>query len=78
MLVDAATDTKWFGALVDACAGIVFTTGRVNCLPHGEKKSSNPTRGSAIFYFGDDAGNFFAEFEQFGFGVYPRKKNTPQ
>ena len=77
VLVDAATDTKWFGHLADACAGIVFTSGRVNCLPHGKKNSSNPTRGSAIFYIGDDAEKFFAEFEQFGFGVYPRKKNTP-
>ena len=77
VLVDAATDTKWFGHLADACAGIVFTSGRVNCLPHGKKNSSNPTRGSAIFYIGDNAEKFFAEFEQFGFGVYPRKKNTP-
>lgn len=77
VLVDAATDTKWFRNLADACDGIVFTAGRVNCLPHGEKNSSNPTRGSAIFYIGDDADKFFTEFEQFGFGVYPRKKNTP-
>lgn len=74
VLVDAATDTKWFKDLAAACAGIVFTAGRVNCLPHGEKNSSGPTRGSAIFYIGDDADKFFAEFEQFGFGVYPRKK----
>ena len=74
VLVDAATDTKWFRNLADVCNGIVFTAGRVNCLPHGEKNSSNPTRGSAIFYIGNDVEKFFDEFSQFGFGVYPRKK----
>ena len=76
VLVPCRTDRSWFQLLMSYADAIVFTDHRVKCLRNGVDSTSGPTCGSAFFYLGNDTEKFFAEFEKFGFGVYPRKKNS--
>lgn len=69
VLVDNATETGWFRKLVDKCANMVFTTGRINFLKEGTMEAGSPTRGQAFLYFGGDAEKFFSVFKQFGWAA---------
>lgn len=72
MLTDNATDAKWFRKLVEGCAGLIFTTSRLNFINsakfvRGEKTArGRHLRGSAFFYLGSEVGKFHAEFCQYG------------
>ena len=72
MLTDNATDAKWFRRMVEGCAGLIFTTSRLNFinsakLVRGEKTArGRHLRGSAFFYIGTEVENFHAEFCQYG------------
>lgn len=69
VLVDNATETRWFKKLADNCAGIVFTTGRINFLKGGNMEAGSPTRGQVFLYFGDDSDSFFNVFKKFGWAA---------
>jgi ParB family chromosome partitioning protein len=65
LLVDAATDTRWFHVALDAAAAICFHRGRVRFLtPAG--RAGSPTRGQALFYFGPHPKRFARYFRRFG------------
>ena len=66
VLVDNATETRWFRKLADSSSAIVFTTGRINFLKGGTYEAGTPTRGQCFFYFGSEPNKFFATFQQFG------------
>lgn len=75
VLVDNATETRWFRKLVDNCAALVFTTGRINFnLPDGKPINGSPTRGQVFLYFGTDTQKFFDEFQQFGWCSKPQRQ----
>jgi phage N-6-adenine-methyltransferase len=69
MLVNNATDTEWFHTLLNACAAVCLTRGRISFLEAAngaaiEKKA--PTHGQAFFYFGSDVPRFARVFAKFG------------
>ena len=66
ILVDNATETRWFRKLADNSSAIVFTTGRINFFKGGTHEAGSPTRGQTFFYFGSAPDKFFATFQQFG------------
>lgn len=66
ILVDNATETRWFRKLADNSSAIVFTTGRINFFKGGTHEAGSPTRGQTFFYFGSASDRFFATFQQFG------------
>lgn len=68
VLVNNATDTKWFSRLADSANVIVFPRGRVKfSTPDGSKGS--PLQGQAIVYIGDNGVKFREVFEKFGWAA---------
>jgi phage N-6-adenine-methyltransferase len=68
VLVNNATETRWFGKLIKQASAVVFTSGRVKFLdPQGSPGA--PLQGQAIVYLGDNPDLFISEFSQFGWGA---------
>lgn len=68
VLVNNATDTKWFLKLVENATAIVFTTGRVRFyMPDGS--TGAPLQGQAVLYFGESAEKFIQCFKNFGWSA---------
>lgn len=66
VLVNNATDTKWFQGACGAASCVCFPSGRIKFLdPEGNPGA--PLQGQAIIYFGSDAESFCREFASFGF-----------
>ena len=67
-LVNNATETDWFGLLINAASAIVFPRGRVRFWqPSGELGA--PLQGQAIIYAGPHAEEFLQQFGSFGWGA---------
>lgn len=66
MLVNNATDTKWFQLLLAHCDLICFVKGRIKFIDKHGKPSGSPLQGQAIFYFGDNKEGFLTEFSCYG------------
>jgi len=70
LLVDAASDTRWFHVAMGAASAVCWTKGRLRFLRPdaggGLTDRTAPTRGQAICYFGRDPKRFAREFSQFG------------
>jgi len=65
VLVNNATETKWFQSLASDCAAICFPSGRIRYIsPEGPKNS--PLQGQAILYFGSDCGEFCDAMKELG------------
>ena len=67
VLVNNATETKWFKTLIDNADAFVFKTGRIKFLKYDGQHNA-PLQGQAFIYFGNNAERFLAEFEQYGWG----------
>ncbi len=73
VLVNNATDTRWFNALVKHCDAICFTDHRISFWNADRKNVSGNTRGQAFFYFGKKLATFKKVFEKHGFVMVPAK-----
>jgi phage N-6-adenine-methyltransferase len=71
VLTNNATDTRWFSALRQGCAGICFTDHRISFESPDGKRISGNTRGQAFFYFGTQskAAAFADRFSEFGWCI---------
>lgn len=72
VLVNNATETQWFRAVVDVAAAICFPSGRVRFW-HPTKTSATPLQGQAVIYIGADIDRFCETFAPFGFCVEVRR-----
>jgi hypothetical protein len=71
VLVNNATDTRWFLTLVSHCRALCFTDHRISFWNADRKHVSGNTRGQAFFYFGSGILRFQTVFRQHGFIVVP-------
>jgi ParB family chromosome partitioning protein len=66
VLVNNATETRWFARLCSVASGLCFPTGRVKFWhPHKEKQAV-PLQGQAVLYIGNQYNKFIEEFGQYG------------
>ena len=66
ILVNNATETKWFCRMLEEAAAICFPKSRIKFIgPEGEKGA--PLQGQAIIYFGERRNAFIREFSKIGF-----------
>jgi phage N-6-adenine-methyltransferase len=70
VLVNNATETKWFQSLIEIASAICFTFGRVKYwCPEGNQGA--PLQGQAIVYIGDNPIAFRDEFKKHGWVAFP-------
>ena len=65
VLINNATETKWFARLVTVSSFLCFPTGRVKFW-HPNKDSATPLQGQCVAYIGKNGKKFYSEFKQFG------------
>lgn len=65
VLVNNATETKWFNKIVSISSAVCFPKGRVKFYtPDG--RTGKPLQGQAILYIGDNPDSFSTAFSAFG------------
>lgn len=69
VLVNNATETRWFRQMTEAATAICFPTGRIKYLDSTGNPANTPLQGQAFLYFGDDTYEFISTFRQYGFVV---------
>jgi phage N-6-adenine-methyltransferase len=67
VLVNNATDTKWFRAMIPHASAICFTDHRISFWNADGKRVSGNTRGQCFFYFGEQHLRFAKIFSKHGF-----------
>ena len=67
ILVNNATETKWFQVLMQKADAICFPKGRVKFWNPTNTKVSTPLQGQSIIYFGHNTSKFLQEFKGYGF-----------
>lgn len=72
VLVNNATETSWFNAVLDVAACVCFIRGRVKFIDEFGNRSGAPLQGQALLYVGENVDGFAREFGQFGKVLYAR------
>lgn len=66
ILVNNATETKWFQAILCRCVAVCFPKGRISFLDANGNNGSAPLQGQAIIYFGKNKQEFKNNFQDKG------------
>jgi hypothetical protein len=67
VLVNVATDARWFQQALGSCNAVCFTAKRIRFVKSdGITLGGSNTRGQAFFYFGGDLEAFARVFKKFG------------
>lgn len=69
VLVNNATETRWFQLLANNSNAICFPSGRIKFLDSSGEPKNSPLQGQAFIYFGRRAKTFCKVFSEFGFVV---------
>jgi len=67
ILVNNATETKWFQFLAINASAICFPSSRIKFIDRDGKPSGAPLQGQSFLYFGSNSNLFKRQFKQFGF-----------
>jgi ParB family chromosome partitioning protein len=72
VLVNNATETRWFRRLRQSSYAICFPTHRIAFLAPDGKSVKGNTRGQVFFYYGTAAGSqrFIEHFQAFGWAIH--------
>lgn len=65
VLVNNATETKWFQSMAQLAAAICFPKSRIKFW--SPEKESAPLQGQSFLYFGSNTQQFISEFKKYGF-----------
>ena len=66
MLVNNATETKWFQLLLHKASCFCLIKGRVSFYDERWVICDRPLQGQAVFYFGSKQESFIYRFDRFG------------
>jgi len=66
LLVNNATETKWFQRTLRHAAAVCFPKGRIRYISPERDETNSPLQGQAFIYFGSAPGQFANHFQQFG------------
>lgn len=67
VLVNNATDSRWFQAMANSASMICFPSGRIKFIDLDGNPSGAPLQGQAVLYLGDGGEAFESLFAGFGF-----------
>lgn len=73
VLVNNATETKWFQHLLESSSAVCFPRSRIKFIDTNGNPSGAPLQGQAIIYMGSYPDKFSNAFEQFGMVLYAGK-----
>lgn len=77
VLVNNATETKWFQAAIKQASALTLTNHRIAFWNADGKAVSGNTRGQAFFYFGPRPETFVQRFSEFGFSCVLPSGSSP-
>ncbi len=74
VLVNNATETNFFQAMLAVCNALCFIKGRIKFIDTMGVESGAPLQGQALFYFGDNLELFKSLFRPFGVILYAERQ----
>lgn len=66
VLVNNATETKWFQQLIKRASAVCFLSKRVKFLDESGNPKNTPLQGQVVLYFGTETTEFAYQFDRFG------------
>jgi len=70
VLVNNATETGWYSALLNKARAVCFIKGRIKFIDVNGKASGAPLQGQTVLYFGNNTDGFTRHFGRFGKVLY--------
>lgn len=74
VLVNNATETKWFQNIMSKCNIICFVKSRIKFLDVNGEATGSSLQGQVIMYFGKNVETFYKTFKEFGLCLTVRKE----